>query len=100
MSAGPRVVVQVDPDLMPLIPDFLAHRRDDVAAMRLALERGDYAMIRTAGHNMRGCGSGYGFDAITELGTALEQAALHTDAAAIRGSVDALSAYLDRVDVV
>ena len=97
---GPRVVVQVDPDLMPLIPNFLAHRRDDVDAIRAALARSDYHAIRVVGHNLRGCGAGYGFVAITDFGTVIEQAALGGDAPAIGRHVDELATYLGRLDVV
>ncbi len=38
--------------------------------------RGDYATIRTLGHQMAGTGGGYGFDPITEIGGALEESAL------------------------
>jgi HPt (histidine-containing phosphotransfer) domain-containing protein len=100
MTDGTRIVVQIDPDLMPLIPDFLAHRREDVEVMERALAGGDFAAIRVVGHNMRGCGSGYGFPVITDLGTALEQAALHKDAPAVQKCVDDLASYLERVDVV
>ena len=100
VESGSRIVVQVDPDVRPLVPNFLLHRREDVAAMTAALGRDDYHAIRVVGHNMRGCGSGYGFPAITDFGTVIEQAALAKDATAIRGYVDALSTYLDHVDVV
>jgi hypothetical protein len=98
-SAG-REVVQIDPDLMPLIPDFLAHRREDLDVMRTALVRGDFSALRVIGHNMRGCGAGYGFPAITDFGTAIEDAALGEDAPAIARCADELASYLDRIDVV
>ena len=42
---------------------------------RLSMQ-GDYAIIRTLGHQMAGTGGGYGFDPITEIGSALEDSAL------------------------
>ena len=35
------------------------------------------------GHKMKGTGAGYGFSEMTTLGTAIEQAALRRDGAAI-----------------
>jgi HPt (histidine-containing phosphotransfer) domain-containing protein len=97
---APRHIVHIDPDLLPLIPDFLAHRRADVTAVRAALARADYDAIRVVGHNLRGCGAGYGFAAITDVGTDLERAAKSGDAGEMRRCVDALAAYLEHVEVV
>jgi len=49
---------------------------------------------------MKGAGASYGFQAITDMGDALEQAAAGTDANASRKWVGELSSYLDRVEVV
>ena len=49
---------------------------------------------------MKGAGGGYGFDAITDIGAALEEAAKDNHhEKALRGVSD-LVAYLDRVEVV
>jgi HPt (histidine-containing phosphotransfer) domain-containing protein len=94
-----RIVVEVDPDMAELIPLFLANRHDDLAAIDAALRRADHALIRRLGHSMKGTGAAYGFDAITEIGAQLEQAARDEDAAAIRRWTDELTAYLARVEV-
>jgi HPt (histidine-containing phosphotransfer) domain-containing protein len=52
------------------------------------------------GHGMKGAGSSYGFQAITDIGAALEQAAERVDNDASRKWVSELSRYLDRVEVV
>ena len=95
-----KILVRVDPDLADLIPGFLDNRRKDITAMRKALERGDFETVRTLGHSMKGSGGGYGFDAITDIGAALEQAALDTNPDTVRKSLQDLCSYLDRVEVV
>ena len=56
--------------------------------------------MRLLGHSMKGAGGGYGFDAITDIGAALEEAAKDNNPGkALRGVSD-LVAYLDRVEVV
>ncbi|MCC7410629.1 MAG: Hpt domain-containing protein [Gammaproteobacteria bacterium] len=97
---GERIVVHIDPDLEELIPGFLANRGKDVGAMREALARDDFDRIRISGHSMKGAGGGYGFDAITEIGARIEQAAIARDASAVSSGVDALVDYLGRIDVV
>jgi HPt (histidine-containing phosphotransfer) domain-containing protein len=64
------------------------------------LQQGDYALIQRLGHSMKGVGTAYGFDAVSEIGAHLEQAAKQQDAAAIRRWVQALAVYLARVEVV
>jgi len=90
-EAAEPILVQVDPDLKELIPEFLRHRHDDVAALRNAI---------ALGHRLRGTGGGYGFDALTDLDHHLEDAARAEDAPAVRKWTDDLASYLDRVVVV
>ena len=95
-----KILVKVDPDLADLIPGFLENRRKDITAMQEALARDDFETVRVLGHSMKGAGGGYGFDAITDIGAALEEAAKDNHhEKALRGVSD-LAAYLDRVEVV
>jgi len=95
-----RIVVHVDAELREIVPGYLSNRQADLQALREALARGDYEAIRIVGHSMKGSGGGYGFDALSEIGSALEQAAKAGDPEAIRRSVGELSTYLARVEVV
>jgi hypothetical protein len=49
---------------------------------------------------MKGAGGNYGFDAITDMGAALEQAAEGADRDASRKCIGELSRYLERVEIV
>jgi HPt (histidine-containing phosphotransfer) domain-containing protein len=100
MHREDKILVRVYPEIAELIPGFLENRRKDIAAMLDAVQRGDFETVRVLGHGMNGSGGGYGFDAITEIGAALEQAAKQRNAAEIRERVNELSRYLDRVEVV
>jgi len=95
-----KTIIRVDPDIAELIPGFLENRRKDIAAMLDSVQRGDFETVQVLGHSMKGAGGGYGFDAITEIGAALEQAATQRNAAEIRNRVHELSRYLDRVEVI
>ncbi len=92
--------VRVNPKVADLVPGFLKNRRQDVIAMELALERGDFQTVRGLGHDMKGVGSSYGFQAITDIGTSLEEAAASEDIGASRELVGELSSYLEGVEVV
>jgi HPt (histidine-containing phosphotransfer) domain-containing protein len=95
-----KIVVQVDADLEDLIPGYLQNRRQDADAILQALENQDLETIRVLGHTMKGTGGGYGFDAITEMGRALEEGAKARNPQAIRQGVAALLDYLQAVEVV
>ena len=58
-----------------------------------------FAIIRTLGHQMAGTGGGYGFEPITEIGSALEESALASDTARIRASIEELDRYLGSVQL-
>ena len=95
-----KILVEIDPDLEDLIPGFLENRRNDVESIKQHIDSGDLDAIRLLGHSMKGAGGGYGFDRITEIGDAIEVAAVAGDVAAIQSSNDALTDYLARVEPV
>src|SRR4030067_659772 len=88
------IIVHVDPEIADLVPGFLDNRRKDTASIAEALTRGDFETVRILGHSMKGAGGSYGFDAITDIGKSLEQAALAKNADEIKSSTAELSAYL------
>jgi HPt (histidine-containing phosphotransfer) domain-containing protein len=94
------ILVRANPKFADLIPGFLQNRRQDVIAMLAALERGDFQTVESLGHDMKGAGGSYGFQAITDIGGALEHAAESADSDASRKWVGELSRYLDRVEIV
>ena len=77
------------------VPLFLRNRRLDVIRMTEALDQQDFRTVEFLGHGMRGAGGMFGFPAITEIGAALEQAAIIADSAASLRCVHDLSDYLD-----
>jgi CheY-like chemotaxis protein/HPt (histidine-containing phosphotransfer) domain-containing protein len=102
-EAGDRndaVLVHANPAFADLIPGFLLNRKREVATMLEALDRGDFATVGSLGHGMKGAGGSWGFQAITDIGAALEHAAASADTEASRKWVGELSRYLDRVEVV
>ncbi len=96
---SPRIPVSVESWLKPVVGVYLERRRRDVAQLRDALDRADYATIRTLGHQMAGTGGGYGFQPITEIGSALEESALAGNAERIRTGIEDLDRYLNAVRV-
>jgi len=94
------IKVRPNPRIADLIPAFLQNRRLEITTLLDALDRGDFAMVESLGHGMKGAGGSWGFDAITEIGAALERAAVVRDVEHSRRCVAELSRYLDRVEVI
>ena len=106
MTTGPNrnaenvITVHIDQGLEEIVPGFLENRRCDVQILETALEQNNLAQIRIIGHRLKGDGGGYGFDAISMVGAALEQAAAREDRDAIRRHTTELDEFLARVTVV
>ena len=95
-----RVIVEVDEDLSDLIPGFLTHKRADIAAIFEAVSRRDYAEISDIAHRIKGEGGSYGFDSMTEISRALEQAAAIRDDGAVTTLARQLLNYIDHLEIV
>ena len=94
------IVTRCSKELEPVIPRYLARRREEIARLRASLDAGDYAALRQIGHSLKGSGGGYGFPALSAIGARIERAALAADAAALEGLLAEYADYLQRVKVV
>jgi HPt (histidine-containing phosphotransfer) domain-containing protein len=92
--------VRANPKFADRIPAYLQNCRQNGIAMLDALDRVDFETVKFLGHQMRGSGGAYGFQAITDIGAALQQAAESADTDASRKWVGELSNYLDRVKII
>lgn len=94
------IVVEIDGELQPIISSFLESRWSDCALIMRLLENGNHNEISRLGHRLKGAGGSYGFDYITDIGAAIEGAALSGDIEAIVLASGMLQNYLERVRVV
>ncbi|HWR45559.1 Hpt domain-containing protein [Sporomusa sp.] len=92
-------VVVIDRDLEDLIPGFLANRQTDISAIKAAVDVQDYESVRVIGHTLKGIGGGYGFERVTEIGAAVEQAGKRKDAVAAYELAQELKQYLEFVEI-
>ncbi len=96
---GHGTVVEADPELVELIPGFLARKREEVGILMTAVTDRDFQELRAIGHRIKGEGAGFGFEVISEIGSALEEAGRAQDAGAARHLVRTLAEYLEKVEV-
>jgi CheY-like chemotaxis protein/HPt (histidine-containing phosphotransfer) domain-containing protein len=81
-----------------LIPIFIERCLENVIAMQKALVQKDFETVTIIGHNLRGSGGGFGFQAITDFGANLEQASQNKNADRIGKLLGELSIYLETLD--
>ena len=82
------------------IPGYLQNCKQNVIAMLDALDRADFETVTVLGHNLRGSGGAFGFQAITDIGGALQQAAETANIDASRKLVGELSSFLESVETI
>jgi HPt (histidine-containing phosphotransfer) domain-containing protein len=95
-----KIRVEIEKDLKELIPQYLSNRDKDIQSIRQALEKKDFATIKSLGHQMKGSGGGYGFTGISTIGKHLEQAGQDNDAKAALLHLEELADYVQRLDIV
>jgi CheY-like chemotaxis protein len=93
------ILVRAESKFADRIPAYLQNCRQNGVAMLDALDRVDFETVKFLGHQMRGSGGAFGFQAITDIGAELQQAAESADTDASRKWVGELSNYLDRVEI-
>jgi HPt (histidine-containing phosphotransfer) domain-containing protein len=96
---APRPVVRVDRDVAPLVPAFLASRRDLARESAEAIGSGRFGDVRRIAHRIAGAARLYGFAALAGIADALENAAAAGDGDTMAARQADLEAYLDRVEV-
>ncbi len=69
-----------DPDIVPILGDYVEHLGGQVDEMRTALASGRFADLRRFAHRIKGSGGNYGYPSLTDAAKDLEEAAKMQDA--------------------
>jgi PAS domain S-box-containing protein len=99
-TAIPAIFSQTNPRIAARIPLYLQNCRQNVIAMLDAVDRAEFETVTTLGHQMSGSGGMFGFQAISDIGGALEQAGMNADPDASRKWLGDLSNYLNDVGTI
>jgi HPt (histidine-containing phosphotransfer) domain-containing protein len=92
--------VVVEPELAAIMPRYFELQRAELTAIGQAVARGDADVPRVFGHRLKGTGASYGFPRLTELGAAIERAALSGDLEGAARLADEVGRFLNNVRVV
>jgi CheY-like chemotaxis protein len=86
--------INLDESILPLVPDYLKSRIEDIQKIRQALENNNFNVIEDLGHKMKGSGKCYGFEKISMFGHRIEIFAREGNADEIAESVGQMQEYL------
>jgi PAS domain S-box-containing protein len=94
------IEVHVPARLSDILPAYLERQRDCVRTLAEALKSGDLETVQSIGHKMKGSGSGYGLDRITEIGAAIEDAARQRQLVRVQELAHTLGDFLARATIL
>lgn len=94
-----QITVVCDADLEDIIPGYLEDRKAECVTIRALAAAGAFEEVRVIAHGMKGSGGCYGFAAISDAGSAMENAAKCRSLDGVLRQIVVLEAYLDCVDV-
>jgi len=90
-----RILVEIDPDLMDLVPDYLQNRRQDIKTIQECLKSEEFEKIRKLAHNIKGTGAGYGFPKLSEWGAKIEKLSQIQKGIEIKELIIQMSQYIE-----
>lgn len=65
---------QIPQELKGLIPGYLTRRDQDIETLKSYIKTKDFAGVKWLAHKLKGNGSSFGFDKISQIGTQLTEA--------------------------
>ena len=95
-----KIIIKVDKDIECIVPEYIENIKKGCLNIPGAISRADFNFIYKFGHNMKGTGSSYGFEYISEIGKVIEKAGNTRDINVINEEVDKLVDYLERIEIV
>ena len=98
-ATGALILVEIDQELRPVVPEYLKKRLGDCAEIDRLLAAGGMESIQLLGHQIKGSGGSFGFDELSAIGEELERAAQAADREGIMSLVGRMEEYLKRVSV-
>ena len=90
-------VVEVDEELLDIVPLFLESRRKDALRLGALLADANFEEVARVGHTVRGSAATFGFEALKELGSRLQRAAEGKEAGEVARVSTELTRYLEAV---
>ena len=97
---GDKIRIEIDEELQEIAIPYFEKRKAEVATLKDALSKKDFATLQSIGHKLKGNSGGYGFDRLGELGAELEIAAKAKEDGKIAPLLVDVENYLSSVEIV
>ena len=91
--------VVLDPDIGPILQDFIQSRRSLIAGMERAMQGGDRGEVRRLAHQLAGSFGLYGFRWASDQSRTIEREFSQIDAAQLSALATQMAAHLDTVEI-
>ena len=90
-----------DPDMVPIIEEFVVELSERIVSLRQTFESGQVEGLQRLAHQLKGAGSGYGYEPITLAAAKLESAIKVStgDLESVRGQFEELIELCQRAKV-
>jgi HPt (histidine-containing phosphotransfer) domain-containing protein len=92
--------VIVDPDLKTILPRYIEILWEQLSLLEQSVESGDSETARILGHKLKGTGSSYGFNRLTELGAEIETASKIKDFDTTETLATKMRNYLENAEII
>ncbi|MBI9080346.1 MAG: Hpt domain-containing protein [Pseudodesulfovibrio sp.] len=92
--------VIVDPDLKTILPRYIEILWEQLSILEQSAESGDSETACILGHKLKGTGSSYGFNRLTELGAAIETASKSKDFETTGKLATKMRNYLENAEII
>ncbi|MCD4785476.1 MAG: PAS domain S-box protein [Candidatus Eremiobacteraeota bacterium] len=89
---------KLDPDILELIPWFIDTVKEYITEIKQAFEEGDLDAIRIKGHQLKGNGSSFGYDELSEIGMKLEDTAESGDKESLKDYIEELDEIIKAIE--
>ncbi|MFC1752827.1 Hpt domain-containing protein [Thermoproteota archaeon] len=66
------IIVEIDPDIEDLVPNFINKRKHDIEAVKEAVKNKDSEFIKITAHKMKGSCGLYGFTGLSAIARDIE----------------------------
>ena len=93
------IIVEVDADIMELIPGFLNNRKKNLVAIEESMEAKDYEAIYQTAHKIKGSSALYGVADLSGLAKELEFAGRDKDLKKIEEYFNKMKEYLSQLKI-
>ncbi|MDX1960684.1 MAG: Hpt domain-containing protein [Leptospiraceae bacterium] len=91
--------IKIDPDILELIPEYLKEVNSIPDNLKQLISENNFIEVKNLGHKMKGHGSAYGFDFISQIGQKLEEKALKKNKPELLLLTEELSSLLAEVEI-